>query len=215
MMLMIKAIIFDLDGTLIDRQTAFIEGISEILHMYFTDEELITKMIEDIVEWDHRGAVERIVVFNKLKDKYKFDNVTPEQLDQDWKNKSGKVTYLYKDVKDTLKKLKTRYKIGILSNGGTKTQRRKMDSINIYDLIDYSLISSEYGVSKPEKAIFEYTCAQMRFKPEECVYVGDSYLIDVEGSKNAGLTPVFVNRTNENHPETICISQISELLNIY
>lgn len=212
---MIKALIFDLDGTLIDRQTAFIEGMNEILHTYFNDETLIKKMIEDIVEWDHRGAIERIVVFTKLQEKYGFDNVAPAQLDQDWKSKSGKVTYLYKDVRSTLEILKKKYKIGILSNGNALSQRRKMDSINIYDLIDYSLISSEYGVSKPDKAIFEYTCAQMGFKPEECAYIGDSYKIDIDGSLNANMMPIFVNRTKENHPGITTINEIEELLNIF
>lgn len=212
---MIKALIFDLDGTLIDRQTAFIEGMNEILHTYFYDETLIKKMIEDIVEWDHRGAIERIVVFSKLQEKYGFDNVAPTQLDQDWKSKSGKVTYIYKDVRSTLEILKKKYKIGILSNGNALSQRRKMDSINIYDLIDYSLISSEYGVSKPDKAIFEYTCTQMGFKPEECAYIGDSYRIDIDGSLNANMMPIFVNRTKENHPGVTTINEIEELLNIF
>lgn len=212
---MIKALIFDLDGTLIDRQKAFTEGMTSILHDYFDNEQLINDMLVDILEWDKRGSVERIIVFIKLLEKYNIKDVTAEQLDQQWKSMSGKTTYLYEDVRDTLTILKKKYKIGILSNGGTKTQRRKMDTINIYDLIDYSLISGEYICSKPDKRIFDYVCTQMGFKPEECAYIGDSYKIDIDGSLNANMMPVFVNRTNESHPDITTINEIKELLDIF
>lgn len=212
---MIKALIFDLDGTLIDRQKAFTEGMTSILHDYFDNEQLINDMLVDILEWDKRGSVERIIVFIKLLEKYNIKDVTAEELDLQWKSMSGKTTYLYEDVRDTLTILKKKYKIGILSNGGTKTQRRKMDTINIYDLIDYSLISGEYICSKPDKRIFDYVCTQMGFKPEECAYIGDSYRIDIDGSLNANMMPIFVNRTNENHLGVTTINEIKELLNIF
>ena len=57
---MIKAIIFDLDNTLIDRQKAFKEMLERKFHILFDDEELIQKMINDILKWDNNGTVERI-----------------------------------------------------------------------------------------------------------------------------------------------------------
>ena len=85
---MIKALIFDLDGTLIDRQKAFTEGMSFILHDHFSDEQLINDMLVDILEWDKRGSVERIVVFTKLLEKYNIKDVTAEELDLQWKSMS-------------------------------------------------------------------------------------------------------------------------------
>ena len=46
---MIKAIIFDLDNTLIDRQKAFKEMLERKFNILFDDEELIQKMINDIL----------------------------------------------------------------------------------------------------------------------------------------------------------------------
>ena len=212
---MIKALIFDMDNTIIDRQRAFKEGIRTILHHYFTDEELIDIMVEDIIVWDNKGMVERIDVFNMFVEKYNIDYPTATQLDKDWKKMSGKTCYMFADVRDTLVKLKKKYKLAILSNGQKETQRRKLNHIDIYNLLDYSLISSEYICWKPDPRIFQYTCEQMGCKPKECAYIGDNYEVDVLGSFKAGLKPVFVNRTKEHRPKVITINQINELLDIF
>lgn len=209
---MIKAIIFDLDNTLIDRQKAFKEMLERKFHILFDDEELIQKMINDILKWDNNGTVERINVFKKWAEVYHITKITPEQLDKEWSNESGSVAFLFDDVRDTLKELKKKYKIAVLTNGNASSQRRKLNTINIYDLLDYSLVSSEYGVRKPDKKIFEYTAKQLDLKTEECSYVGDNYKIDILGSRNAGMLPVFISRNNEIHADVLCIQTINELL---
>ena len=56
------------------------------------------------------------------KDKYKFNNPTPEELSASWSNESGKVAYLSPDVRETLTKLKEKYKLAVLSNGNKISQ---------------------------------------------------------------------------------------------
>ncbi len=211
---MIKAIIFDLDNTLIDRQRAFKEMLIRKFNTLFNDEKLVNQMVKDVIGWDNNGTVERIVVFKKWAAKYNVTCISPEQLDKEWSNESGSVAFLYRDVKETLIKLKEKYKLAILTNGNTASQRRKLNTINIYDLLDYTLVSSEYTTKKPDKQIFEYTAKQLDLKTNECIYVGDNYNIDVLGSRNAGMTPIFVSRKGEIHNDVATIKEISELLKI-
>lgn len=211
---MIKAIIFDLDNTLIDRQRAFKEMLIRKFTSLFNDEKLVNDMVKDVIEWDKNGTVERIVVFKKWAEKYNVTSITPEQLDKEWSNESGTVAFLYEDVKDTLIKLKEKYKLAILTNGNAFSQRRKLNTINIYDLLDYSLVSSEYIVKKPDKQIFEYTAKQLGLETHECIYVGDNYNIDILGSRNAGMTPIYVSRNDEIHEDVKSIKEIKELLDI-
>ena len=211
---MIKAIIFDLDNTLIDRQRAFREMLIRKFSSLFKDEELVNDMVQDVIKWDNNGTVERIVVFKKWAEKYNVTSITPEQLDKEWSNESGTVAFLYEDVKATLIKLKEKYKLAILTNGNTVSQRRKLNTINIYDLLDYSLVSSEYSTKKPDKQIFEYTAKQLGLETNECIYVGDNYNIDVLGSRNAGMTPIYVSRKGETHNDVTTIKEIAELLKI-
>lgn len=211
---MIKAIIFDLDNTLIDRQKAFKEMLLRKFHLLFDDETLISSMIDDIMKWDDNGTVERIVVFKRWAQKYDVTCISPQELDKQWSDESGSIAFLYDDVKDTLSKLKNKYKLAILTNGNATSQRRKLDTIDIYDLLDYTLVSSEVNMKKPDIRLFEYIANKLNLKPNECIYVGDNYNIDVLGSRNAGMTPIFISRNNESYDNVIVIKEISELLNI-
>jgi len=212
---MIKGLIFDLDNTLIDRQRAFSEMLLKVLHERFEDEKLIQEMLADILKFDNNGRVERKDAFKMWTDKYNITSIDPIELANNWSKISGSVTYLYDDVRPTLTKLKEKYKLAVLSNGNASSQRRKMQSIAIDDLLDYSLISSEFGVRKPDPSIFLYTCDQLQLKPKECVYIGDTYDLDVLGPKKAGLDAIYVSRFNEVHDDVTTIFQIADLLKIF
>ncbi len=61
-------------------------------------------------------------------------------------------------------------------------------------LMDFVVASAIVGSSKPHRDIFLYALARAGVRPEETVYVGDSYLADVLGSRGAGLHPVLIDR---------------------
>lgn len=211
---MIKAILFDLDNTLIDRQRAFTEMLYRVFRTYYKDEDYINNLVNDALLFDDGGKTERIDAFTKLINKYNIKEFSAEKLAKDWSNESGSITYLFDDVKDTLNILKKKYILGIVTNGDYSSQKRKLDSINLYDILDYTLISDEIGIRKPDPRIFEYACNKLNLKPEECIYVGDSYSRDIVGAMNANLTPIYVCRNNEKHNDVKTIYNIKELCNL-
>ena len=86
---MIKALIFDLDNTLIDRQKAFREMLFRRFNELIEDKNLIEPMVNDIIAWDNNGMVERIEVFTRWANKYNVTSITPAELDSDWSKESG------------------------------------------------------------------------------------------------------------------------------
>jgi len=59
------------------------------------------------------------------------------------------------------------------------------------------IVSSESaGAYKPHIAIFQRLADELALPPEKILYVGDSRVADVQGSKNAGMKAAWVNRPN-------------------
>jgi 2-haloalkanoic acid dehalogenase type II len=58
--------------------------------------------------------------------------------------------------------------------------------------------SEEARAYKPHESIFQRLCEAMGVPPENILYVGDSRLADVTGSKNAGMHAAWVNRGSNN-----------------
>ena len=78
-------------------------------------------------------------------------------------------------------------KLGIISN--TAAMYQVFDSLEEYgirDLFEDVTLSSVTGLRKPRPDIFLVSTHQLRVKPEDCVYVGDTVSRDIIGSKRAG-----------------------------
>ncbi len=91
-------------------------------------------------------------------------------------------------VKEMLEGLKSLgLKLGVISN--TAAMYQVFDSLEEYGIRDcFSdvTLSSVTGLRKPLPDIFCVSMRQLRVKPEECVYVGDTVSRDIIGSKRAG-----------------------------
>jgi phosphoglycolate phosphatase-like HAD superfamily hydrolase len=60
---------------------------------------------------------------------------------------------------------------------------------------DHFIITSyDEKYEKPDKRIFISSINKANVNPEECVYVGDQIQSDYIGSKNAGMTPILIDR---------------------
>ena len=78
-------------------------------------------------------------------------------------------------------------KLGIISN--TAAMYQVFDSLEEYgirDLFQDVTLSSVTGLRKPLPDIFFVSTRQLRVRPEDCVYVGDTVSRDIIGSKRAG-----------------------------
>jgi putative hydrolase of the HAD superfamily len=81
----------------------------------------------------------------------------------------------------------------------------------------FVIASSDYGVRKPNRYIFEAAISQSGFSPSEIWYVGDKIKVDVVGSRAAGMVPVlykFARNSYADIPNDITvIDDMLDLLN--
>jgi FMN phosphatase YigB (HAD superfamily) len=95
------------------------------------------------------------------------------------------------DVRRTLPQLKeSGYILGVISNRD-KPFQDVLDKHGIGEFFDFSLAAGEVNVFKPEPGVFEHGLRRMNLTAGEVIYVGDNYYADVVGARAAGLQPVL------------------------
>lgn len=87
--------------------------------------------------------------------------------------------------------LRERYRVGVVTNGPTDFQWSKLNKFGIKDLVDYVVVSGDYGVHKPDPAIFRHLLDLAGVEARHAAHVGDSIYTDVAGARAAGLTAIW------------------------
>jgi FMN phosphatase YigB (HAD superfamily) len=68
--------------------------------------------------------------------------------------------------------LRPRYKVAILSNGGSREAMNRKFRLN--ELVDLQVFDGEEGVAKPDPRIYQRTLTRLGVQPEESVFVDDT-----------------------------------------
>lgn len=218
---MIKAIIFDFDGTISNRQMNAYTIFDDYVKDIFKD---MTKMeyeamLQDFLTDDCNGTINckyRLAPFiNKYKD------YLPENFEDDfiafYYEYMWKYCVLKPETRDVLTKLKGKYKMAILSNGQSKSQHDKIDYMNINEFFDEIVVSGDIGINKPNKEIFEIMADRLGVKPEECMFVGDVFSSDILGAIRANMLPVWIKVDTERphkYYDGLIINNLNELFDI-
>jgi len=80
--------------------------------------------------------------------------------------------------------------VGVISNSNGSVQRA-LEEAGLALQLDFVLDSTVVGVAKPDPRIFALGLEAAKARAEECVYVGDSYFVDVVGARRAGWNAVL------------------------
>ena len=217
-MMNIKAVIFDIDDTLVDRKTAFLRFCHYLIDKYsaiypysIDKDDLISYMIE-IDASGYGGLKNFIPELNKVWN-------LPVSCDEFIKERNsifGKFTVPFPEAYEVLKYLKAKYKLGVVTNGYSQVQREKIRVAGLADYFDDIIVSEEAGIAKPDPRVFLISCDNLGVKPEESVLVGDYYPNDIAGAISAGITPIWICNSPDAYREYtgIRISSLKELMQI-
>lgn len=217
---MIKAILFDFDDTLGNREVyaydcwrAILKEVTDI-----DDPFEFEAILQDVMLWDEKGNITKVHVKNMLKKVYGIE-LPCEDPDEYWDGRLWRYCVPLEDAEKTLEELSSRYILGLLTNGPSDGQRNKLRQSGLSHFFseDRITVSGDYPFAKPDKRIFFAAADKLGVKPQECVYVGDIFARDVLGAHRAGMTPVWIWSRGERKCGTdiIIIQKISELLNYF
>jgi putative hydrolase of the HAD superfamily len=98
---------------------------------------------------------------------------------------------LFPMVHETLRTLRQRYRLVIVTNGPEALQRSKVEQFGLQDEVDSVVISGAMGVHKPDPRIFWEACSRVSVEPEFAAHIGDAISTDVAGAKGAGMGAIW------------------------
>ncbi len=221
---MIKAVLFDLDATITDRD-ASIRKFADPFARHFASEcgciaygdaLEIGKLRDDGYKPRRElcGDILQMLAWTK-----------PPSVDallEFWLSEFPKSAVAVDGLEDVLEALKGRgISLGLVTNGESLSQNTKIDVMGIRAYFGSILISEVEGISKPGAAIFLRALAQLGAQPSDAMFVGDNPAIDIvgaAGAAGAGIATVWV-RNGRVWPEglaapTYAIDSLRELLGL-
>src|SRR6266567_181968 len=113
----------------------------------------------------------------------------------------NKTLRLFDDVHELLNVLKPRFRLAVITNGASDTQRGRLRLLGIEQVFDAIVISGEVGAAKPDQYVFTLALQKLGVKKENAWHVGDSLKTDVAGALGAGLSAVWLNRAGVHRKE--------------
>jgi len=206
---MIKGIIFDMDGTLIDSIGMHKEIWQSVLEIHGIE--------VDSHLFDEVNGMVTLDIAQFVIDKYKI-NADAHQIAAEKQKLSGRKledgVKLYDDVKETLVLLK---RLGLRIGVGTSTPRAHAIAAlgsSITDLeFDAIVAGDEVENGKPAPDIFLKCAEEMQLHPDECMVVEDA-INGIQAAKNCGMKAVAITNTTPAEKFTMADSVIKHIKEI-
>jgi len=191
---MIHAVLFDLDGTLHDRETCVRNCIQDQF-VRFADQLAPVTTADFLALFsalDQRGYVPKPLVYQRMSTELGFSSALSEALTGDYALAYPRFCAGFPNMTETLTLLRDRgLKLAIVTNAGAAFQTAVIQALRIGHLFDAIVISEAEGVRKPDHRIFELTLERLGVEPAQAVFVGDHPETDIRGAQEAGMRAIW------------------------
>ena len=195
---MIKAVVFDLDDTLISEKEYVFSGFNvvskEISYRYDIDREQVFSKMKELFAESTKN------VFNRTLEYFHINYMNNEILEliDIYRNHKPKIKF-FDDVIPTILELRRRgIKTGIITDGYKETQINKIEALNSRELFDEIIITDELGREfwKPHERSYKIMAKNLGVNFSEMIYVGDNEEKDFIGANKLGIYTSCIIRAN-------------------
>jgi putative hydrolase of the HAD superfamily len=215
----VQAVLFDLDGTLLDRRGSFERFVRDQWRRFAGALRGVhaDQYVQTLIQLDGDGYAPRKELFTTMVATLQLPSALAAELLSDYRAGFPGACSLFPDASETLAVLRASgLKLGLITNGSVSMQGRKVECLALASIFDTILISAAEGVSKPEVEIFQRAAERLLVDPAKAVFVGDHPEVDVAGARAAGMFAIWrrdsaVSRVVE---ADATIDRMSELLTV-
>jgi putative hydrolase of the HAD superfamily len=224
----IRAVAFDVNGTLIDIWTdddaeeifraaghfLTYQGIDmrryQVRDRYFEimREQLRTSG-ETYPEFDAVGIWRQIIFENRSK---YTDSLAPKKLEQlplllaeMYRGISRHKLKLYPFVSEMLDALRGEIPLGVVTDAQSAYARGELHKVGILDYFDAIIVSGDYGYRKPDRRLFQLAIDALGAPAENILYVGNDMHRDIYGARQAGMQTMMFESDNGTKEYDDCV----------
>ena len=201
---MIKVILWDVDGTLLDFKKAEYVAIKKSFEIFnlgeCTDEMIGRYSVINRTYWEkleRKEITKPEVLVNRFVDFFAVENIDTdcaEDFNKEYQTQLGETIVFCDNSYELMKSLKGRVKQYAVTNGTKQAQDRKLSKSGLIDIFDGVFISEVVGCEKPGIEFFEHVWEEIgHYEKEEVMIVGDSLTSDIQGGNNAGIVCCWYN----------------------
>jgi putative hydrolase of the HAD superfamily len=217
----IQALLFDLDGTLVDHDTAAGAAVAEALQgtpdLPDLDQEHIRRRWAELEQHAMERYLAGELTFTGQR-RLRSVSLAAELGLGAWDDTQADTWFAeylrhyesawraYPDAQPTLDALADQHphlRLGVLTNGDAEQQRRKLHEVGLATVLSEVIVSSEVSTAKPDPLIFEHACDLLGLDPDQIAYVGDRLHTDATAAAKAGMHGIWLNRTGDPTPSEL------------
>ncbi|MBN9981844.1 HAD family hydrolase [Rhizobium laguerreae] len=196
---MIRAVLFDLDETLIDKTAAVLTFLPLQYQRFRLGEHGVEEQryIAEFLQLEKAGLVRKRDLYPRLTETFGLPGDLAAALFHDFETVYPGMAVPMSGAKQTISTLKQYgVLIGVVSNGEANVQRPKIAAAGLNEVLDLVVISGDIGLRKPAREIFELAAGRLDLPVDNCLFVGDNPEADILGADNAGMHAVYFGPKN-------------------
>lgn len=223
---MIKTLLWDIDGTLLDFGKAEAYGIRKCFEQFglgkCTDEMLkrYSKINRKYWEALERGELTKPqVLHDRFVEFFSTERINFERIDEfndEYQLRLGDKAFFCDNALETVTSLKGKYRQYAVTNGTIVAQKRKLAQSGLIKIFDGIFISDEIGSEKPDIEFFKAVQEKIgAFSCNEVMIIGDSLTSDMQGGNNADILCCWYNSHGAENKQNIKIDyEISNIAQV-
>jgi putative hydrolase of the HAD superfamily len=216
----IRALIFDINGTLIDIETdermeqayraiahfLTYQGIAlhrwEALNLYFQImKEQFERSTEIFPEFDVVAVWREVLArqggdFTASLPPGKLQQL-PLFLAELQRGISRKRLSLFPGVLEALNELRERYLLAVVSDAQSAYAVPELRAVGLHRYFDPIVISGDYGYRKPDARLFQAALNRLQVSPGQAIYIGNDGYRDIFGARQLGINTILIRRTQD------------------